>query len=62
MKKLNLYVVTVIVNFAVIFLPFHLSAQVPYIKWQRSFGGLANDCSQSIQQTTDGGYVAGGFS
>lgn len=62
MKKLNLYVVTVIVNFAVIFLPFYLSAQVPYIKWQRSFGGLANDCSQSIQQTTDGGYVTGGFS
>ncbi|MEE9175849.1 MAG: hypothetical protein V3U19_06705 [Thermodesulfobacteriota bacterium] len=31
------------------------------IEWQRSYGGVNNDTAHSIQQTTDGGYVAAGY-
>src|SRR6185436_2258986 len=32
------------------------------IQWQKSFGGSDQDHALSVQQTTDGGYLAGGFS
>ncbi len=34
----------------------------PIIQWQNTIGGNANDQLQSVQQTSDGGYIAGGFS
>lgn len=40
----------------------HLFAQAPSIQWQRSYGGSSNDALNAIQLTTDGGYVAIGFS
>ena len=36
--------------------------QVPVIAWQKSFGGSGSDYAQSIQQTTDGGYIVAGWS
>ncbi|MFA6524268.1 MAG: T9SS type A sorting domain-containing protein [Candidatus Paceibacterota bacterium] len=59
MKKLNLFIIAVIINFAVFFLPFNLFAQ--NIKWQKSFGGILNDCAQSIQKTIDGGFIVVGY-
>lgn len=32
------------------------------IHWQRSLGGSLSEYAQSIQQTTDGGYIVGGYS
>jgi len=32
----------------------------PAIEWQKSLGGSANDYGNSIQQTTDGGYIVAG--
>lgn len=32
------------------------------IVWQKSYGGLASDTPNSVQQTADGGYVIAGFS
>jgi uncharacterized repeat protein (TIGR01451 family) len=32
------------------------------ISWQKSLGGSGTDKAQSIQQTTDGGYIVAGFS
>jgi hypothetical protein len=32
------------------------------ISWQRSLGGSSVDDANSIQQTTDGGYIIAGFS
>jgi hypothetical protein len=32
------------------------------IQWQKSLGGTGQDISTSIQQTTDGGYIVGGYS
>ncbi len=32
------------------------------IEWQNTIGGSSNDELQSIQQTTDGGYILGGYS
>ena len=37
-------------------------SQAPEIEWQNTIGGNNNDYLQSIQQTTDGGYILGGFS
>jgi hypothetical protein len=31
------------------------------VEWQRSYGGANNDTAHSIQQTTDGGYIAAGY-
>jgi len=32
-----------------------------YILWQNTFGGKGNDYLYSIQQTSDGGYILGGY-
>jgi hypothetical protein len=32
------------------------------IQWQNTIGGSGDDQLQSIQQTTDGGYILGGYS
>ncbi|MBP7713945.1 MAG: T9SS type A sorting domain-containing protein [Bacteroidia bacterium] len=32
------------------------------IQWQNTIGGNSGDCLTSIQQTTDGGYILGGYS
>ena len=32
------------------------------IVWQKSLGGSNDDIAQSVQQTTDGGYIVGGYS
>jgi hypothetical protein len=29
--------------------------------WTRTFGGNANDCGTSVEVTTDGGYIVGGY-
>ncbi len=31
-------------------------------QWDKTFGGSGDDALRSLQQTTDGGYIAGGFS
>lgn len=33
-----------------------------YIEWQRTFGGSGDDWANSVQQTSDGGYIIGGSS
>lgn len=37
-------------------------AQAPYIEWQKSLGGSGEERAQSIQQTSDGGYIVAGSS
>jgi len=32
------------------------------LQWQRTFGGGGGDICQSLQQTSDGGYILGGYS
>ena len=39
-----------------------LYAQAPEIEWQKSLGGSSLDVAFSIQQTSDGGYIAAGYS
>ncbi|MDQ1265841.1 MAG: hypothetical protein QG635_993, partial [Bacteroidota bacterium] len=34
----------------------------PSIQWQKSFGGYYDDVAYSIQQTSDSGYIAAGYS
>jgi hypothetical protein len=40
----------------------YLFAQAPAIEWQNTIGGSNFDYLRSLQQTTDGGYILGGFS
>jgi hypothetical protein len=37
-------------------------ATPPDIEWDKSFGGTGNDYLNSLQQTSDGGYILGGYS
>ena len=37
------------------------SAQAPEIQWQKTIGGTNSEGSTQIQQTTDGGFIAGGL-
>jgi hypothetical protein len=37
-------------------------SQQPFIEWQKSLGGSGLDFANSIEQTTDGGYIVAGFS
>ncbi len=39
-----------------------LSQTAPVIQWQNTIGGSSADWIHSIEQTTDGGYILGGFS
>jgi uncharacterized delta-60 repeat protein len=32
------------------------------VAWQKTYGGTSSDIANSIQQTTDGGYIVGGYS
>jgi hypothetical protein len=48
-------------TFIIFLLSNTLNAQ-PIIQWQNTIGGNANDLLQFIQQTSDGGYAAGGYS
>jgi len=40
----------------------HTQAQAPAIEWQNTIGGSGFDEARSIIQTTDGGYLLGGYS
>jgi hypothetical protein len=37
------------------------AVQPPNIEWQKSLGGSGNDRANSIQQTSDGGYIVAGY-
>ena len=40
----------------------YLTSPLPAIQWQQSFGGSVSDYLQSLQQTSDGGFILGGRS
>ena len=39
----------------------HLFGQAPVIQWQKTLGSYNGDYPQSVQQTSDGGYIVGGY-
>ncbi len=43
-------------------IPFRAFSQAPPIQWQRTIGGSGDDRLSTLQQTSDGGYIAAGFS
>src|SRR5437773_2223120 len=47
-----------------LFCPFLMGQTInpPPIEWQRSFGGTNDDRLRSLQQTSDGGFILGGWS
>ena len=36
-------------------------SQPPSIVWERNYGGAAQDEGYSVQQTSDGGFIIGGW-
>ena len=42
--------------------PVVLCAQAPDIEWQNTIGGSLDDVLYSVSQTSDGGYILGGYS
>ena len=45
-----------------LFAAFFGFSQAPEIEWENTIGGIDNDYLMCIQQTTDGGYILGGYS
>ncbi|HNA57974.1 MAG TPA: T9SS type A sorting domain-containing protein [Chitinophagales bacterium] len=43
-------------------IPFNLFAQAPAIEWQNTIGGTGYDFLNTISQTSDGGFIMGGYS
>ncbi len=58
-KKNKAYKILAIV---LILVPLDALAQVPEIEWQKNFGGTDNDRANSVQMTSDGGYIIFGNS
>ena len=56
-----LFVLLVVFSIQFIYICKDLNAQTT-IQWQRTFGGSGSDLPSSIEQTSDGGYVVGGYS
>jgi len=44
------------------FIIHHSFSQAPGIEWEKSLGGTNNDFANSVQQTSDGGYIVAGYS
>ncbi|MBC8047760.1 MAG: T9SS type A sorting domain-containing protein [Fimbriimonadaceae bacterium] len=57
MKSLKTFVFTI----ASIVISTQLKAQAPEIAWDNTIGGNEYDYLQSVRQTTDGGYILGGY-
>lgn len=47
--------------FSILFQALNLSAQGPDTLWVRKYGGLDMDEAHSVQETSDGGYIAAGI-
>ncbi|MBK7035657.1 MAG: T9SS type A sorting domain-containing protein [Bacteroidetes bacterium] len=57
---MNKYFIFAVISFLLI--PFSSSTQAPAIEWQNTIGGTGYDFLNSIDQTSDGGYIMGGYS
>ncbi len=49
-------------TFIIVIIGINGFCQAPEIEWQNTIGGSSGDILQSLQQTTDGGYILGGYS
>ena len=53
--------VVIAAGFVILFWGQDIYAQPPDIAWTQTFGGTSYDCGNSVQQTTDGGYIVAGY-
>lgn len=56
MKKIYLVIILSLLSFQITY------AQAPVIQWQNTIGGSGDEVLYIIQQTSDGGYIVGGYS
>jgi hypothetical protein len=62
MKKNYSFVFKLVLFNIAFFCSINVFSQAPGIEWQNTIGGENYDYLLSIQQTTDGGYILGGYS
>ena len=55
MLKLTLFLFVIVASVTIY-------TQIPEIAWQNTIGGINSDVINEIHQTTDGGYIIGGYS
>jgi hypothetical protein len=61
MKKIVLLILGIIITAAVLMgCSNKISGKNAVMKWEKTFGGIKDDRSESIQQTIDGGYIIAG--
>ena len=62
MEKLIILSVIIVLQFSIFNFQSSIVNAQPTIQWQNTIGGSSTDELYSIQQTSDGGYVLGGYS
>ena len=58
----NSKLISPLFSFSFLLITQHSFSQAPTIEWQNTIGGSNYDWLYSLQQTTDGGYILGGYS
>ncbi|MEF3167805.1 MAG: hypothetical protein K6360_00495 [Deltaproteobacteria bacterium] len=61
MKGIKVLSVVLLAAIAVLFVTTAITSQAHAQQWAKTYGGTSHDVANSIQQTSDGGYIVAGW-